>query len=157
MPSPPRLSRPPAPLAALVLAATAVGALPSCNADPPPNAHDDHYCEKLIRDPANIDAFAWFKDPFGGAKRLGSWSTEEGLAFAHRLEAHGAVRIVAVGVHRVEGPEAYETASALIVELPQEPSKRLELFKLYAKQVRSAGLAPQADNGQRYLYLPWES
>lgn len=133
--------------------AIAAVALASCGEVP--DAHDDARCLAAINDPESINAFEWFKGPYGGPKIVGGWSTDEGLAFAHQLEAKGAKRVVAVGIHRVTQPDhPHQSADALVVELPDDPRQRLALFKLYAMMVRRDGVIPLGDDGQKYVYLP---
>lgn len=153
-----RVSQGPCPtrLVALALTAGSLAALGSCGSDRPLDEYDDAICERALNADGSIDALVWFKDPYGGPKRLGEWSTDQGLAFAHALEALGAKWIVVVGVRKIEGPEPFESAEGLVVALPEDAHRRRALFRLYAKQVRSEGYAPQTDTGQKYLFLPWE-
>lgn len=143
------------PRAAALAIGLAAALLASCGDVPDP--HDDAQCLAALNDPESVNAFDWFKDPYGGPKMLGGWSTDEGLAFAHQLEGKGARRVVAVGIHRVTQPDhPHQYADALVVELPDDARQRLALFRLYAKLVRKDGVAPRADDGQKYLLLPSE-
>jgi hypothetical protein len=141
---------------ALGLSAVAFGLLASCG-DDPIFPFDDATCEAAQNRPDAVDAFDWLKDPYGGEKHLGAWSTEQGLAFAHELQARGAVRVVAVGVHPGLGPEPSREALGLIAQLPDDAAPRLHLFELHATQVRSIGYRPRADTGQKYLFFCWKS
>ena len=136
-------------------AGLAIATLASCGGLPL-TANDDAFCERAIHQPGSVEVFAWLKDPHGGRKRFGEWSTDEGLAFAHELDARGVKAMTAVGIRKFPGAEPFEDASGLVVELPDELPKRLSVFKLYAAQVRREGYEPQADTGQKYLFLPWE-
>jgi hypothetical protein len=118
------------------------------------DSFDDAYCEKLTRDPENVDVLEWLKDPFGGQKRMGSLSTDEGLSFVHQLVAYDPKRILAVNVHTVKVPEPYQYTEGLVVELPEDRSKRRGLFERYARFVRNAGYRPQPDQDQKFLFLP---
>ena len=153
-PLPPRTVSQARPILAAVVVG-ALGALASCGGDRSLSAWDDAACAAALKGPDAVDAFTWFKDPYGGPKRLGAFSNDEGLAFAYALEMKGAKRVVAVGVARVTGPDAHERAAGLVVELPDEPEKRLALFRMGADQVRSRGYRAQPDVDQTYLYLPW--
>lgn len=137
-----------------LLAACVLLALVSCGGGQPLDAWNDAACKKALTDGSSVDAFDWFKDPYGGPKRVGAWSNDEGLAFAHKLELEGATRVFAVGIDRVKGPDPHETARGFVAVLPDDPAKRLGLFHLYAKQVASAGYRAQGDTGQKYLFVP---
>ena len=139
----------------IAVAAGAFGSLASCGSDLAID-WNDAACESALNDAENINAFAWFRDPSGGPKRLGAWSNDEGLAFVEVLQSKGAKRVAAVGLSRVNGADPHETARGLVVELPGDATERLSLFRLYAEQVRGQGYRPQGDTGQRYLYLPWK-
>lgn len=137
------------------LSAIALGSLASCG-DDPPFPFDDATCEVALKGPDAVVADTWLKDPYGGEKHLGSWSTDQGLAFYHELEARGAARVVAVGV--VTRPkERSQEALGLVVQLPDDLMKRRRLFELHAEQVRSAGYRPRADTGQKYLFYCWKT
>jgi hypothetical protein len=132
-----------------------LGSLASCG-DDPPDPFDDATCEAAIKGTDAVDAFDWLKDPHGGEKHLGSWSTDAGLAFAYELEGRGAVRILAVRVQKRQGAEPSQEALGLVAQLPDDPLKRRRLFELHAKQVRSASYRPRADTGQKYLFFCWK-
>jgi hypothetical protein len=155
------MSRPPArsgrrrPGLAAALAVTSLVALASCGNEEL-GRFDDAFCKSALEDPESVDAFEWFKDPHGGQKRLGDWSTDEGLAFAHQLEARGAKRVVAVGIRRDPGPQGDHHADGLVVVLPDDFIRRRSLFELYARMVRSRGFEPQADREQKYVYVAVE-
>src|SRR5438874_10474046 len=85
--------------AVLGLAAAALGLLVSCD-DGEPIPFDDVACEKLLKAPGAVDASEWLRTP-PGPNMLGAMTTEEGLAFASKLDARGAKRVVAVGIRRV--------------------------------------------------------
>jgi len=137
------------------VAACALGGLASCGGEAPVDPWTDVACEAALKKSDAVDALTWFKDPYGGPKRLGALSNDEGLAFAHKLDARGATRVVAVGVTAVKGAEPYERAEGLVVGLPDDPAKRLSLFELYARQCHAAGVRPRPDADQKYLHLPW--
>jgi hypothetical protein len=118
------------------------------------DSFDDAFCEKLVKDPESVDVLDWLKDPFGGPKRLGALSTDEGLAFAHQLIGFDPKRILVANVHTVKAPDPYQYAEGLVVELPDDRAKRRGLFERAARVVRSNGYRPQADRDQRFLYLP---
>ncbi|MFO0910205.1 MAG: hypothetical protein U0794_17990 [Isosphaeraceae bacterium] len=125
--------------------------------DEPVFPFDDAACKASLTRSDAVDAFAWFKDPYGGEKRLGDWSTDQGLAFAHQLEILGAKRVVAVGVHEVPGTPPSRAALGLVAELPDDLVHRKKLFERHASQVRSIGYRPRPDTGQRFLLFSWQS
>jgi hypothetical protein len=154
--APPR-TRPGLAAAALLgISAVALGWLASCG-DDPEFPFDDAACETALKGENAVAADAWLKDPYGGEKHLGSWSTDQGLALYHELEARGAERVVAVGVSKRPGREPAQEAVGLVAQLPDDPLKRRRLFEMHARQVRSAGYRPRADKGQRYLLFGWKT
>jgi hypothetical protein len=139
----------------LILAALAAVPFASCG-DDPPDRTDDAACQALLDDPESLDAFDWLNRASPLPKKPGSMTTDEALALAYRLDSLGAVRVVAVGMKRVKsGPESRDESRGVVVTLPTDPAKRLGLFRLYEKQIRQYGYAPQADKGQKYLFVPW--
>jgi hypothetical protein len=138
------------------LSAVGLGWFASCG-DDPEFSFDDAACETALKAEDAVEADAWLKDPYGGEKHLGALSTDQGLALYHELEARGAVRVVAVGVSKRPGRKPAQEAVALVVQLPDDPSKRRRLFELHARQVRSTGYKPRADKGQRYLLFGWKA
>jgi hypothetical protein len=149
---PPRRGRPGL---AVALAIVSLGPLASCGNEEL-GRFDDAFCKSALEDPESVDAFAWFKDPDGGQKRLGDWTTDQGVAFAHQLESRGAKRVVAVGIRRDAGPQGDQHAAGLVVALPDDFLARRSLFELYARMVRSRGFEPQADRDQKYVYVAVE-
>jgi hypothetical protein len=116
---------------------------------------NDAFCVAAARDPESFDAFDWLKDPYGGPKRLGKLGTDEGLGLATEIQARGAKTVLAAKVHTLKGPEPYQYAEGLVVELPDDLVKRRRVFELYARILRGEGFEPQADTGQKYLYFVW--
>ena len=151
------INRPRLAAAALVgLSALALWSLASCG-DDPLFPFDDAACETALKGSDAVAADTWLKDPYGGEKHLGAWSTDQGLAFFHELEARGAERVVAVRVVTRPGKEPSQEAHGLVVQLPDDLRKRRRLFELHAEQVRSAGYRPRADTGQKYLFYCWKT
>jgi hypothetical protein len=147
-----------APLASLVWL------LASCSGDGG-DPRDDRFCENALKSANSLDALDWLKTPAPGAIWLIGRGRDDSMAFAHELEIKGAKRIVAVAVRTVPGPppapetpgagaESYQTADGLVVELPEDPSKRLAIFRLYAKQARDGGYEPRSDSNQKYVFIP---
>lgn len=135
------------------LAAVFAIVLSACGPNETRDSFDDAHCQAALNSPDSLDAFDWFKNPSGGPKRLGSLSTDQGLALAHELENRGATRVVAGYVRSVPTPEPHQLADGLVVSLPDDPVKRHSLFQLYAQQLRASGIVPRADSGQKYLFL----
>jgi len=142
-------------LAAVGLSAVALG---GCASDPP-FPFDDAACEAALTAEGAVAADAWLKDPHGGEKHLGSWSTDMGLAFFHTLEQRGAATVTAVGVHSGAAEEGgpSQEALGLVVRLPDDPAARRRLFELHAQQTRAAGYQPVGDRGQKYLFFCWKT
>lgn len=135
------------------LAAVFAFVFSSCGPGDTLDAFDDASCQAALNAPDSLDAFDWFKNPAGGLKRLGSLSTDQGLALAHELEKRGASRVVAAHVRSVPTPEPHQLAAGLVIALPDDPIKRHSLFQLYAQQLRASGIVPRADSEQKYLFL----
>jgi hypothetical protein len=139
------------PVASAIVAAVAAVPLASCGSERPLPL-DDSSCKRALDDPESVEALEWLKTP-PGPNRLGGLSTDEGLALAYRLQEVGAPRVVAVKPRKLSTTEPGLTADGLAVELPADPVRRRRLFEVYAKQVRAAGYAPRADEGQGCLYI----
>ena len=118
------------------------------------DAFDDPFCARALNDPESVNLEDWLKDPYGGPKRLGSLTTDEGLSLFHGLLSFGSGRILAVKPHTEKAPEPYQYAEGLVVELPGDRANRRGLFELYAKFVRREGFEPQADRDQKFLFFP---
>ncbi|MCA1685236.1 MAG: hypothetical protein LC745_04500 [Planctomycetia bacterium] len=147
----------PAPRAvkAAALALATLGLLASCG-DNPSDPFDDAACERLIKDAGGVDAFDWLKAPSATPKRVGDMAVEDALALAYELEARGAERIVAVSTAPKSPDRNPDLESeGVVIRLPDDPRKRLALFRLYADQIRGYSFQPRADTGQRYLVVPW--
>jgi hypothetical protein len=142
------------PLALAALAGASLVSSASCGGDLP-DPHDDASCVRELNDPDNADAIEWLKAPSAHPKRLGNLTADQGLAFASRLEALGARRIVAVLRSKAKGASSPEGAVGLVVQLPDDPRNRLAVFRLYSQQIRTVDYAPRPDTGQKYLYIPW--
>ncbi len=114
----------------------------------PTDSTDDALCVRLIQGPDSFPAVEWLKTPSAIPKQPGGLSTVDALALVSRLEEAGAVRSTAVGVRESD-------SSGIVIQLPDDPSKRLAVFRLCDKLARVGGLAGQRDIGQRYLHVPW--
>src|SRR4051794_649454 len=86
----------------LALAAALLIPLSGC-AEPTFTADDDT-CRSALASADAVDAFEWLSQPSGGERRLGVLSTDEGLAFAHELQARGANAVTVFGVVKRPGP-----------------------------------------------------
>lgn len=139
-------------LGRILFAAVALVAGSSC-ANEAPDHFTDADGERIVGDPRSEDALEWLKAPTANSKLSGAMSDEQALALAYKFQQNGAVRMV------VPSDDQKTTRPndrpGMIVELPADPAKRSALFRLYAKQVRNSGYAPQADRDQKYLYVPW--
>jgi hypothetical protein len=140
------------PTIALLATAAAVW-LAACQAEKPLPL-DDAACQRALDDPVSVEAQDWLRTS-PGPNRLGRLSTDEGLALAHELERRGAGRAVVVAP-REPVDEPGRAAAGLAVALPADPVRRRRVFDLYAKQVRAAGYAPKADEGQGCLFIAFE-
>jgi len=143
-------------LALIAVPAVALCALGSCG-DSPPDPFDAAFCEKALNDPESADAYDWLKAPAPVPRRPGSMTVDEALSVAHHFEARGAERIVAVGNRKIEprSGASYLSSLGLVLRLPEDPVKRLQVFRLYAEQIRNNGYTPRADTGQNVLFIPW--
>ena len=139
---------------AIGLAAVLLLPLAAC-ADPTFPA-DDAACLKALDSPDAVDAFEWLAHPSGGEKHLGDLSTDQGLAFAHELQARGARSVRAFGIGKRQGLPPSESAEGLVVTLPDDVAGRRRLFQAQDLQLRARGFHARADEGQKYLMFPWK-
>ncbi|HWE39313.1 MAG TPA: hypothetical protein VG406_22375 [Isosphaeraceae bacterium] len=144
-------------LAVLLLPAVALLALASCG-DERLDPYNAASCERLLDDAANVDVYDWLKAPAPVPRRPGKMAVDDALALAHQFEARGAERMLAVGSREVLEPGSkspYFYSTGFVLRLPDDPVKRLQIFRLYAEQVRTNGFNPRADTGQKALLIPW--
>jgi hypothetical protein len=122
----------------------------------PIDTMDDPKCEAILNDPESVDAIEWLKTPTAQPRIVGSMAVDDALALAYKLQQSGASRITADRkAHDPATAPTREESRGIVIQIPEGPQQRLELFRLYAKLLRNAGVTPNADNGQKYLFVPW--
>jgi hypothetical protein len=83
-------------------------------------------------------------------------SAEEGAEFIERLYAAGAVKVVITTESiQVESPTEHY-ADAIRVVLPDDPAKRLELFRILNREVADEGFDLEVDTGQPVFFMWWD-
>lgn len=132
----------------------ALGLLLTGSCSDPVDPVDDRLVSAMLENRSIADAIEWFKTPSTSPNRLRGLTNEQSLALALAFQAKGAGRIVAVAEPGKSLGNPGVTAVGLIVPLPDDPPRRMEIFRLHAKAIRQAGFSPRRDSGQKYLYLP---
>lgn len=116
----------------------------------------------LIQLPSAAEALAWLqeaKDPeertiSGGDGNETAWPADKALRIVRELYTLGAVMVTAVEIEDLDEQATHQDTSTLVVELPQDTTKRALLFAWGAGFAYGTGWDPEIDNGQKYL-LVW--
>jgi len=114
---------------------------------------------ELVQAPDAAEALAWLQEARAPDDRTISggdgkgWRGAKALAVVRELYRLGAVCVTAVEISgRVEGARQQDT-STLIVELPDDRTKRASLFAWQAEFARKLDWDPTPDDGQDYLLI----
>jgi hypothetical protein len=83
-------------------------------------------------------------------RTLGEMDTPESVSFVERLYAAGATKVWAV---KIEEYAEGENTGLLVVEAPNDPRRRSELFAFEARHAESRGFCGEDDAGQPYLFF----
>ena len=116
--------------------------------DPRRAARLDAFCAELMHRGVTRDAVAWILSP---RHTLGELSHRASRGLISRLVAQGCITITACQID-IDGRGLGNTGH-LVVELPQEPRKRVDVLKTLARLAGARGYDGAADDGQRYVYV----
>jgi hypothetical protein len=116
--------------------------------DPRRAARLDAFCAELMRRGITRDAVAWILSP---KHTLGELSHRASRELISRLVAQGCATITACQIDIDE--RGLGNTGHLVVELPQEPRKRVAVLKTLARLAGARGYDGDPDDGQRYVYV----
>jgi len=116
--------------------------------DPQRAARLDAFCAELMRRGVTRDAVAWILSP---QHTLGELSHRASRGLISRLAAQGCSAIMACQIDLDE--RGLGNTGHLVVELPQEPRKRVTVLRTLARLARARGYDCDLDDGQRYVYV----
>jgi len=116
---------------------------------------------KLIQSPNAAEALAWLreaKDPeerviSGGDGSETEWLADKAIHVVQELYALGAALVMAVEIEDLDEQATHQDTSTLIVELPEDMTKRTQLFAWGAGFAHGTGWDPATDSGQKYLLI----
>jgi len=130
----------------------------ACSQVPPDQMNSDA-CQQMLSQLENYDAIEWLKTPSAQPRLHGRMSDEEALALALRFQQLGADRLIALAKgpvnNKIPNDPSFSKDMGMLVQVPLDPKPRMGIFQLYAKHCQSIGIAPNADTGQRFLYIRW--
>ena len=110
------------------------------------------FIKKLLANPKKGEALAWLKASsdvcFRNLGELGT--TAESVAFVQRLYDLGAKDVTAVEINEYA---TGQNTGKLVVDLPDDPVQRSQLFHWVAQQAESRGFEADDDFGQSYLFV----
>ena len=109
----------------------------------------DEFTRKLLRKP-KAEAASWLDGATPAAQRvLGEMTHSAAVKFVRRIYAAGALDVVAVDIKPWQSGDC---SSAVLIELPDDPTARERLFELQRKTVERQGFDGTADEGQSHLF-----
>jgi hypothetical protein len=98
----------------------------------------------------NIEALAWLQE--NSNNNLGrAFTNNSSIEFIKMIYQVGADAVIAMNI--IQDNDQIERLSNLIIMLPDDMSKRADIFKWYNQLVRSRGWATIDDRDQSYLFL----
>ena len=123
---------------------------------PPPEPGSGHtqdaFCRNLLDTKTHREALSWVAESKDhDIRTIGEQSPEDSLRTVQRLYADGATRVWAVDLETY--PKEGQSTNILIVELPNDPKLRRQMFRLEAQVGASEGFDPVSDDGQHYMFL----
>jgi hypothetical protein len=112
----------------------------------------DAFVQDLLNAPGTKEALAWLN---GGGEQdfrsIGELETnEESISLVELIYTVGATKVLAVEID--EFAEGQNTGK-LVIQLPDNDVQRQRLFAWAGAVAEQQGLEPEADSGQRYLFL----
>jgi hypothetical protein len=115
---------------------------------------NDTRLAELAARPTSVDAASWIDQArTGQAITLGEWTQARSLAFLTRLVQAHPRRVLALDPEH--DPTLGVGTSTLVVELPDAPGSRAQIFALEGEVAGAGGFDGEADVGQHYLMLHW--
>ena len=115
----------------------------------------DTFCEHLLNSRGSADALKWINSALSNKPRtIGSLDTDDTKYIVGYVIAKGALRTRVLGDHDVI--HTYGSADALLIDLPDDPFLRSELFEIENQVASETGFDATFDEGQRYLFIRWK-
>lgn len=112
----------------------------------------DSFCSDLLAKKNHKEARQWLNEAIkSDIRTIGEQNSSGSRKIVERLYNMGAVNVEAVDIDKVAGYG--ETTNVLIVQLPDDPAKRMKLFSYEAKISSANGFDPTSDDGQKYMFL----
>lgn len=113
----------------------------------------------------SVEALSWLQEAPQGVRSFSGGpgdsdpqyaANEKALKLVEGLYERGAIKVTAIGVSGYLENDKYQDTDKLIIELPQEPTKRKQLFNWANAHGRKRGYGPTPDANQRFLLVWWD-
>lgn len=118
--------------------------------------------EMEIHNPDSAEALSWLQDSSevwrtisGGDGSDSALSGDEAVKFVQNLYKLGAKRVTAIHIEGYEEQDEHQDTDSLIVELPDEPEHRKQLFEWKTSFDQPGGWDTEPDEGQKYMLVWW--
>ncbi|MFW6154173.1 MAG: toxin-antitoxin system YwqK family antitoxin [Planctomycetota bacterium] len=112
----------------------------------------DTVCLRLLEDPDAQEALSWLTEPDAPFRSLGEGTEQdESIQLVERLYTLGAVRVTVIEIDG--GPNEEQNSGKLIIELPDEQTRRDSVMHVCDDIASDLGFDPETDTGQRYRFL----
>jgi hypothetical protein len=111
------------------------------------------------RQPDAAEALAWLREAKSPGDRTitggdaKGWRGARAIAVVQKLYDLGAVTVTAIEIYGRKENAKFQDTSSLVIELPKNSKKRVQLFKWEAKFAKSEGWDPTTDLGQDHLLI----
>jgi hypothetical protein len=114
--------------------------------------HND-FIQGLLRKKNTAEAFSWLDEATDESSRtLGELdSNEKSIDLVAEAYRAGAVKVMAVDIDTY--PDGHQNTGKLIVELPEDKSRRKAVFDWCGKQAQATGYDSEEDGGQSHLFV----
>jgi hypothetical protein len=117
----------------------------------PDLSEHDQLIRRMLSDPANQEAISWLQNDT--QRTIGACETnQKSIEFVRQIYDLGAMDVFAVKIHP-NRKDSGERSGRLVVKLPEEPTKRQEIFAWCKRQGDSLGFSPESDRGESHLFL----
>jgi hypothetical protein len=132
--------------------------------------------ERKLQQPNSVEALSWVQcgdgmfQTFGGNGIRKGFDGQRAVNYIQRLYRRRAIKVTAIEVQRdradwvrkasvergLPETDVIEATNELVVELPDDPQARTELFKQWITTFGRKKWDVPVDDGQSYLYFYWD-
>jgi hypothetical protein len=123
----------------------------------------DALCERTLQKPNSVEALQWLQQSGNGTRNItgamgdfDQLSKDEAVKIVQDIYERGAIKVTVVDINGHYEQAADQYAATLIIELPEDPPLRKQVFKWINRLARRQSWETQADKGQKYLCIRWD-